>query len=96
MPCNCQYLLFPQDFKNFQYTLGRVTGLVIHMEEKRTLVRLPQDRYDEVLRTVAVFIYLFICLFVSSFVYLLKKEMVDVTLNLRYACPVFRTFESCL
>lgn len=25
-----------------------MTGLVIHMEEKRTLVRLPQDRYDEV------------------------------------------------
>ena len=40
--------IFSQDFKNFQYTLPRVTGLVIHMEEKKTLVRLPQDRYDEV------------------------------------------------
>lgn len=38
------------DFKNFQYTLVRVTGLVIHMEEKKTLVRLPQDRYDEVVK----------------------------------------------
>lgn len=38
------------DFKNFQYTLARVTGLVIHMKEKTTLVRLPQDRYDEVLK----------------------------------------------
>ena len=74
MPCNCQYLLFPQDFKNFQYTLGRVTGLVIHMEEKRTLVRLPQDRYDEVLRTVAVIIYLFIYLFVCFFICLFVKE----------------------
>lgn len=38
------------DFKNFQYTLPRVTGLLIHMEEKKTLVRLPQDRYDEVVK----------------------------------------------
>ncbi|EDO36159.1 predicted protein, partial [Nematostella vectensis] len=39
------------DFKNFQYSIPRVTGLVIHMEETTTTIQLPQDRYDEVNKT---------------------------------------------
>ncbi|XP_048581610.1 zinc finger FYVE domain-containing protein 9 [Nematostella vectensis] len=40
------------DFKNFQYSIPRVTGLVIHMEETTTTVQLPQDRYDEIVKAL--------------------------------------------
>lgn len=39
---------FRKDFKNFQYTLPRVTGMHIHLEKKKVVVQLPQNRYDEV------------------------------------------------
>lgn len=39
-----------QDFKNFQYTLPRVTGMYVHLEDKKAVIQLPQNRYDEVLR----------------------------------------------
>ena len=37
-----------QDFKNFQYTLPRVTGMHVHLEDKKVVIQLPQNRYDEV------------------------------------------------
>ncbi|KAK3743245.1 hypothetical protein QZH41_017053, partial [Actinostola sp. cb2023] len=40
------------DFKNFQYSIPRVTGLVIHMEDTKTTVRLPQDRFDEMIKVL--------------------------------------------
>lgn len=40
--------IYFQDFKNFQYTLPRVTGMHVHLEDERTVIQLPQNRYDEV------------------------------------------------
>jgi len=37
------------DFRNYQYQLMCVRGLVVHMEEKRTYINLPRNRYNEVL-----------------------------------------------
>jgi len=36
------------DFHNFQYTLPQIDGLLIHMEDKQTCVRLPRSRYSAV------------------------------------------------
>ncbi|CAB3980722.1 zinc finger FYVE domain-containing 9 isoform X2 [Paramuricea clavata] len=40
------------DFKNFQYTLPRVTGMHVHLEDKKVVIQLPQNRYDEVLKVL--------------------------------------------
>lgn len=40
------------DFRNFQYTLPRVAGVTINLRERDTIIRLPQHRYDEVLKAV--------------------------------------------
>ncbi|XP_046839941.1 zinc finger FYVE domain-containing protein 16-like isoform X2 [Xenia sp. Carnegie-2017] len=40
------------DFKNFQYTLPRVTGTHVHLESQKVVIQLPQNRYDEVLKVV--------------------------------------------
>ena len=37
-----------------------MTGLVIHMEENRTSVKVPQDRYDEVILKLMKFLIIFI------------------------------------
>jgi len=36
------------DFHNYQYTLPQVSGLVVHMEDKRTAVKLPRRSYEAV------------------------------------------------
>ena len=36
------------DFHDFQYTVPQISGLLIHMEDKRTSVRLPIGRYEAV------------------------------------------------
>jgi MAD (mothers against decapentaplegic) interacting protein len=43
---------FWQDFRNFQYTLPIVPGLVIHLEEKKITVHLPRNRYEKVLKVL--------------------------------------------
>ncbi|XP_049783559.1 zinc finger FYVE domain-containing protein 9 [Schistocerca cancellata] len=40
------------DFRNLSYTLPSVRGLVIHMEDRRTSVLLPKNRYDQVTRAL--------------------------------------------
>ena len=40
------------DFKNFQYTLPRVTGMHVHLEDNKVVIQLPQNRYDEVLKVL--------------------------------------------
>jgi len=42
------------DFHNFQYTLPWIRGLVVHMEDKLTCVRLPRHRYHAVSRDTVV------------------------------------------
>ncbi|XP_044742406.1 zinc finger FYVE domain-containing protein 16 [Chrysoperla carnea] len=40
------------DFRNYSYTLPSVRGLIIHMEEKKTSVLIPKNRYDQVMRAM--------------------------------------------
>eukprot|EP00794_Sanderia_malayensis_P007788 gene7788-8633_t len=42
------------DFRNFQYTLPRITGLLISVSKKETIIKLPQSRYDEILKVLNV------------------------------------------
>lgn len=47
----CPRPFFPclfQDFRNYQYTLPVVKGLVVDMEVKRTSIKIPSNRYNEV------------------------------------------------
>lgn len=37
-----------QDFRNYQYTLPVVKGLVVDMEVKKTTIKIPSNRYNEV------------------------------------------------
>ena len=36
------------DFTNFQYMLPQIKGVVIHMEDKKTFINFPKNKYDEV------------------------------------------------
>lgn len=37
-----------QDFRNYQYTLPVVQGLVVDMEVRKTSIKIPSNRYNEV------------------------------------------------
>lgn len=37
-----------QDFRNYQYTLPVVRGLVVDMEVRKTCIKIPSNRYNEV------------------------------------------------
>ena len=36
------------DFRNFQYMLQQIRGVSIHMEDKKTFINFPRNRYEEV------------------------------------------------
>ena len=40
-------LLF-KDFRSFQYTVPKISGLLVSVTKKDTTIKLPQTRYDEV------------------------------------------------
>ncbi|XP_050311438.1 zinc finger FYVE domain-containing protein 9 isoform X2 [Anthonomus grandis grandis] len=40
------------DFRNFSYTLPQIRGLVIHMEDKKTTITIPKNRYDQVIKSI--------------------------------------------
>ncbi|PIK33698.1 hypothetical protein BSL78_29490, partial [Apostichopus japonicus] len=37
-----------QDFKNYQYMLPLIRGVVVHMQDHETIIHLPKNRYDDV------------------------------------------------
>ena len=41
-------IMYLQDFRNYQYTLPTVKGLVVDMEVKKTCIKIPSNRYNEV------------------------------------------------
>ncbi|KAK7100156.1 uncharacterized protein [Littorina saxatilis] len=41
------------DFRNFQYMLQQVRGATIHMEDKKTYINFPRNRYNEVMKVVS-------------------------------------------
>ncbi|GFV83067.1 zinc finger FYVE domain-containing protein 9 [Trichonephila clavipes] len=40
------------DLRNFQFTIPVIPGLVVHMEEKKTCVNIPRNRYDKVMKVL--------------------------------------------
>lgn len=40
------------DFRNFTYTLPQIRGLTIHMEDKKTTITIPKNRYDQVIKSI--------------------------------------------
>ncbi|XP_041475022.1 uncharacterized protein LOC121423664 isoform X1 [Lytechinus variegatus] len=40
------------DFKNYQYKLPVIRGVVIHMEDKQTVIKFPRNRYDELMKVL--------------------------------------------
>ncbi|XP_013412068.1 zinc finger FYVE domain-containing protein 16 isoform X2 [Lingula anatina] len=40
------------DFRNYQYMLPQIKGVTIHMEDKKTFINFPRNRYDDVLKVV--------------------------------------------
>lgn len=40
------------DFHNYQYMVSHISGLVIHLEVKKTTVRIPSARYDAVMKVL--------------------------------------------
>ncbi|XP_035272214.1 zinc finger FYVE domain-containing protein 9-like isoform X1 [Anguilla anguilla] len=40
------------DFRNYQYTLPVVTGLVVDMEVRRTCIKIPSNRYNELIKAM--------------------------------------------
>ncbi|MBN3293607.1 ZFYV9 protein, partial [Polypterus senegalus] len=40
------------DFRNYQYTLPAVTGLVIDMEVRKTCIKIPSNRYNELMKAM--------------------------------------------
>jgi MAD, mothers against decapentaplegic interacting protein len=43
---------FLADFRNFSYTIDIVKGLNIHMEERKTTVFIPKNRYDQIMKVI--------------------------------------------
>lgn len=42
------YIFHMKDFRNYQYTLPVVQGLVVDMEVRKTSIKIPSNRYNEV------------------------------------------------
>ncbi|XP_061099424.1 zinc finger FYVE domain-containing protein 9-like isoform X2 [Conger conger] len=40
------------DFRNYQYTLPMVTGLVVDMEVRKTCIKIPSNRYNEMMKAM--------------------------------------------
>ncbi|XP_052318856.1 zinc finger FYVE domain-containing protein 9-like isoform X2 [Oncorhynchus keta] len=40
------------DFRNYQYTLSLVKGLVVDMEVKKTCIKIPSNRYNELMKAM--------------------------------------------
>lgn len=41
-------IIYFKDFRNYQYTLPVVKGLVVDMEVRKTSIKIPSNRYNEV------------------------------------------------
>lgn len=40
------------DFRNFQYMLPQIRGITIHMQDKRTTINFPRNRYEDLMKVV--------------------------------------------
>lgn len=44
---------FLADFRSYSYTIETVKSLYIHMEERKTTVLIPKNRYEQVMKAVS-------------------------------------------
>ncbi|XP_033109704.1 zinc finger FYVE domain-containing protein 9-like [Anneissia japonica] len=42
-----------QDFKNYQYMLPQIPGIMIHMQKKETRINFPNSKYDEIMKVIS-------------------------------------------
>ncbi|XP_074641262.1 uncharacterized protein LOC141899011 [Tubulanus polymorphus] len=40
------------DFRDYQYMLPQIKGVVVHMEDKHTYINLPRNRYEDVMKVI--------------------------------------------
>lgn len=40
------------DFRNFSYTVDVIKGLNIHMEERKTTMMIPKNRYNQIMKVL--------------------------------------------
>lgn len=43
---------FLADFRTYSYTLPTIRGMYIHMEDRRTNVLIPRNRYDQIMKAL--------------------------------------------
>lgn len=43
---------FLADFRTYSYTISTIRGMYIHMEDRRTNVLIPRNRYDQVMKAL--------------------------------------------
>lgn len=43
---------FLADFRTYSYTLATIRGMTIHMEDRKTTVRIPRNSYEQVIRAI--------------------------------------------
>lgn len=43
---------FLADFRTYSYTIATISGMLIHMEDRRTNVLIPKNRYDQIMRAL--------------------------------------------
>jgi MAD, mothers against decapentaplegic interacting protein len=49
-PLNDHFIL--QDFRTYSFTIATIRGMVILMEDRKTNVLIPRNRYDQVIKTL--------------------------------------------
>lgn len=43
---------FLADFRNYAYTLPTIRGMTIHMEDRKTTIHIPRNRYDQLMKAM--------------------------------------------
>lgn len=62
-------LCFFQDFRNYAYTVPAIEGFVIHMEDKKTSLLFPKNRYEQVTLLVFYTLLLLILFFIHKVIF---------------------------
>lgn len=69
------------DFRSYQYMLPQIKGVTIHMENKKTVISLPRNQYNDVRNVLLKFVYIVIIM---------------LQINLLWMSYVFKYHTDCL
>lgn len=72
------------DFRNFQYMLPQIKGVSIHMEDKKTTITFPRNRYEDV-RILTIDMYSNIFVF-EFYMFLFISVFLIRIIFFRYDC----------